>query len=60
MGNGHISPVKALIQQYIEHLKKHFKRKSEVEAIMAELNSALQVGDFTIKNRLVLAPLTSA
>jgi 2,4-dienoyl-CoA reductase-like NADH-dependent reductase (Old Yellow Enzyme family) len=26
---------------------------------MAELNSALQVGDFTIKNRLVLAPLTS-
>ncbi|ENW97820.1 alkene reductase [Acinetobacter sp. NIPH 298] len=27
---------------------------------MAELNSALQVGDFTIKNRLVLAPLTRA
>ncbi|EPF93299.1 alkene reductase [Acinetobacter gyllenbergii] len=27
---------------------------------MAELNSTLQVGDFTIKNRLVLAPLTRA
>ena len=27
---------------------------------MAELNSALQVGDFTIKNRLVLSPLTRA
>ena len=27
---------------------------------MAGLNSALQVGDFTIKNRLVLAPLTRA
>ncbi|WP_038346305.1 alkene reductase [Acinetobacter sp. A47] len=27
---------------------------------MAELNSALQVGDFKIKNRLVLAPLTRA
>ena len=27
---------------------------------MAELNSTLQVGDFTIKNRLVLTPLTRA
>ena len=27
---------------------------------MAGLNSALQVGDFTIKNRLVLSPLTRA